>query len=477
MKNKDIFIHTVPSKKTYIIILLYLCFSLSSQLEINLTLSNVKSFKNRKLVFHFAQNITNSLLKSGIDGEITVVDQNLFTIEIFAGTPGQNFNLLFDTGSPIIWFPKLGSIDHAQIEHHFQPDKSTSYSNLGEETSLSYGSGSVRGMLSTEKFKFFKTDIENMGFLLALETQFNVTDADGIFGFGREYGNKWKKFSILDVLYQYGIISNRLFGVKRQGTSSILSFGDLPSAFNKKDKTIANCGFRDGTDIDLRNFWTCRLSHIVIGSNTKKEFDNEANSTYTDVIFDTGTNFIVFPEELYDKFKYKFPPDYCFELIDQSQTKTFACSDISQFQKFGFVFNGYILTFEPKEIFTERILPGGSIFYVFKIYFSLVNPFIIFGMPFFEKYYSIFDLDNKEMKFISYQGDSIVDVRSKTSDSDNFWKEHAWLIVMIIILCIIVFVAIVLFIYKKFFKKSLTEQGILYKDITRMEEGLMQTTK
>lgn len=476
MKNKDFLNHSVPSTKINIIIILCLCFSFTFELEINLTLSNAKSFKNRKLVFHFLQNVTNPLLKSGIDGEITVVDQNLFTINILAGTPGQSFNLLFDTGSPIIWFPKLGSIDSAQIDHHFQPDKSTSYSNLGEETSLSYGSGAVRGMLSTEKFKIFKTNIENMGFLLAMETHFNVTDADGIFGFGREYGNKWKRFSILDVLYQYGIISNRLFGVKRQGSSSVLLFGDLPSAFNNKNQTIANCAFRDGIDIDLRNFWTCRLSHIVIGSNTKDNFEIESNSTYTEVIFDTGTNFIVFPEELYDKFKYKFNPDYCFELIDQTQTKTFACSDISHFQKFGFVFNGYILTFEPKDIFTERILPNGSIFYVFKIYFSFVNPFIIFGMPFFEKYYSIFDLENKQMKFISYQGDSIVDVRNKTTDSDNFWKEHAWLIVILIILCIMIFVIIVLFIYKKFFKKSITDQEILYENMIKMERGLLHMT-
>lgn len=43
----------------------------------------------------------------------------------------------------------------------------------------------------------FSSEIKNFSFLLANETYFNVTGADGIIGFGREYNENYKPFSIM----------------------------------------------------------------------------------------------------------------------------------------------------------------------------------------------------------------------------------------------------------------------------------------
>ena len=449
-------------------------------LEIPLKPSNVISPKSPTLTFSFEPNYNFSLLKSGVEGIITVVVQNLFTVEVKAGTPEQKFNLLFDTGSPIMWLPKEGSDDEADIENHFHPNKSNSYRDLGESTSLSYGSGSVTGVLSEENMILFNSNVTKFGFLLAEETHFNVTGADGIFGFGREYGSGWKSFSVLEMLYHHDLIDTKQFSVFRDSKNkdgSKMYLGEYPKQI-EKGKPIANCRFRNnGGGIDFRTFWTCRLSHVVYGTNEAANFEKESNETYVDAIFDTGTNFIVFPIELFEKFYTQLPDDNsCFVLLDKAQTKSFACTKIDHLQSFGFVFNGFILTFEPKALFIKKTLPMSSTFYVFKIYFSPNNQFIIFGMPFFEKYFTIFDLEHSQMKFISYNNNTIINVRNKTTDNDHFWKENIWLIVLIIC-CVGCFIGLLLFYFYKRYIKKIENDPSIYKEINNMEKLINEEKK
>lgn len=441
-------------------------------LEIPLKPSKVISPKSPALTFSSDQFSKYSLFKSGVEGSITVVVQNLFTVEVKAGTPEQKFNLLFDTGSPIMWLPKEGSDDEADIENHFHPNKSNSYHDLGESTSLSYGSGSVTGVLSQDNMIIFNSNVSKFGFLLAEETHFNVTGADGIFGFGREYGNGWKSFSILEMLYKNDMIDTKQFSVFRDNqdiNGSKMYLGKYPDQL-EKGKEVAHCKFRDnGEGIDFRTFWTCRLSHVVYGTNEASNFEKEKKETYVDAIFDTGTNFIVFPIELFETFSSQLSNDTnCFALLDKAQTKSFACTRIDHLKTFGFVFNGFLLKFEPKELFIKKTLPLQSTFYVFKIYFSPNNQFIIFGMPFFEKYFTIFDLQHSQMKFISYNENSIINIRNKTTDNDHFWKENIWLIV-IIIFSIGCFIGLVLFYFYKRYTKKLENDPAIYKAINSME--------
>lgn len=131
-------------------------------------------------------------------GDITVIpNHNLFSIPIQAGTPPQFFSLVFDTGSPFLWLSSIDSNDTFPIEHHFDPSKSSTYTKLKGNLTITYGSGKVAGPISREDFNMFSSEIKNFSFLLANETYFNVTGADGIIGFGREYNEKYKPFSIM----------------------------------------------------------------------------------------------------------------------------------------------------------------------------------------------------------------------------------------------------------------------------------------
>ena len=71
-------------------------------------------------------NINKTIL---IDEGTSILHQRLlFTANIKIGSNNQKFNLVLDTGSDILWVPKLGSNDIYKLKNHYNPSGSkTSY--------------------------------------------------------------------------------------------------------------------------------------------------------------------------------------------------------------------------------------------------------------------------------------------------------------------------------------------------------------
>lgn len=68
------------------------------------------------------------------------------TIKI--GTPPQNFNVVFDTGSADLWIMSQHCSSYACSGHpRFNPQLSSSYQKNGTEFAIQYGSGQVAGII------------------------------------------------------------------------------------------------------------------------------------------------------------------------------------------------------------------------------------------------------------------------------------------------------------------------------------------
>lgn len=429
--------------------------------EIPLSHTKVTTPKTTTLTIPYGPDSSNTLLKSSTSGNITFISNVLLTIPIKAGTPGQPFNVLFDTGSPILWFPSEYCL--GDFEHRFIREESSTYQDLNQTFSLTYGTGAVDGKLSYETINLFGNILTQHGFILATSATFGVKGADGIYGFGRTYGSDWKNYDILNKLDKAGVIKNKIYAVyvnQTEEDDSKLYFDYVPSSLTD-GKTIADCKFRDtdSTGYDARSFWTCRMSHMVMGTNEEQNFLSEAiELNYPTAVFDTGTNFIMLPYSYLDKIKNKIPAEAeCQQVIEPSGAY-FVCNKPSAFGKIGFVFNGFNLVFEGDVLFRKtRINQNGNAtyLYILVLIFGNQNTFPLFGMPFFQRFINIFDYDNSQMKFVSYgTTDSIVNVQKYTTDNDLWWSDNIYMLLGIAFLLIIIIVVVVLIIINIMKKKK-----------------------
>ena len=425
--------------------------------EIPLSISNGTTPKNPIVTIPYGPDIKSVILNSEQSGNITFISNILLTIPIEAGTPGQTFNVLFDTGSPLLWLASE-SCYSTTIEHKLITYQSSSYEDLKTPFSLTYGSGSVEGYLGSETVSLFGNRMSKHRFLLATSATFGVRGADGIYGFGRTYPNSWNNFNILNLLTKYSFIKNKKFSVYVNQTEEErpkLYLDEIPSNLTN-GKTIAECKFRDKDQngSDYQTFWTCNMSHIVLVTNEASNFQDEAVFINNTSVFDTGTNFILFPISFLAKIQDKIPTEAQCEKIPNIYTTYIICNNPSAFGKIGFVFNGYDLTFEPKDLFRVQEISPGKKVNLLSIVFGTQNTFPLFGMPLFQKYINIFDYSNSKMQFVSYGSvDTIVNVTKYTSDGDIDSNDNYLLIIVLCfvfaVILILIIVGIVIVIKKK----------------------------
>ena len=75
----------------------------------------------------------------------TFLGQWVFLSTIRLGSNQQQFNVLLDTGSFLMYVAKVGSKDQIPIKHHYDPSKSSTAVNTGEPFEIRYGTGSCAG--------------------------------------------------------------------------------------------------------------------------------------------------------------------------------------------------------------------------------------------------------------------------------------------------------------------------------------------
>ncbi|TWW64421.1 T-complex protein 1 subunit beta [Takifugu flavidus] len=83
--------------------------------------------------------------------------------EIELGTPGQNFSVVFDTGSSDLWVPSVYCVSQTCGYHRrFKAFESTSYRHDGRVFEIHYGSGHMLGIMARDTLKVHASLINNV---------------------------------------------------------------------------------------------------------------------------------------------------------------------------------------------------------------------------------------------------------------------------------------------------------------------------
>ena len=236
--------HTIPLYIfRYFLILSFI--TICNCFEIPLTTKTVVTSKTPIVNIPYGPEVHSLILNTEQSGNITFLTNYLVTIPIEVGTPGQPFNVVFDTGSPILWV--ASPYCTGNFKHVFRYSSSSTYESLGKTMSITYGTGAVEGKLSYDTVNVFGNKLPSHGILVASSATFNVKGADGIYGFGRHYENDLINFDILHMLNESGVIKNKTYAVyinQTEEESSKLFFEDIPSNLTE-GKLMSYCKYRD----------------------------------------------------------------------------------------------------------------------------------------------------------------------------------------------------------------------------------------
>jgi len=205
------------------------------------------------------------------------------------GSPGQDFKMIFDTGSSNLWAPSSTCKQCGFLKNKYTSGKSRTYKPNGTEFKILYGSGPVSG--------FFSDDVVTVGGLAVKDQTFaEITDVSGLglgFKIGKFDGILGLAFPAISVNQTTPVFQN----IVDQGLvdSPVFSF-----FYSKEGEGVGELEF-GGIDASK---YTGDLFYVPVSSKTYWEVELDSIqiegvnvTTVTKAIIDTGTSLLVGPTD------------------------------------------------------------------------------------------------------------------------------------------------------------------------------------
>ncbi|XP_055439341.1 pregnancy-associated glycoprotein 2-like isoform X2 [Bubalus kerabau] len=159
---------------------------------------------------------------------------------ITIGTPPQEFQVNFDTGSSDLWVPSVDCHSPSCSKHkRFDPQKSTTFQPLNQKINLFYGSGSMKGVLGSDTIQIGNLVIVNQIFGLSQNQSSGVLEQvpyDGILGLAYPSLAIQGTTPVFDNLKNREVISEPVFAFylsSRPENISMVMFGGVDHTYHK----------------------------------------------------------------------------------------------------------------------------------------------------------------------------------------------------------------------------------------------------
>jgi len=298
---------------------------------------------------------------------------------------GQDFSVIFDTGSSNLWIP--ASNCSCGSHPKFDSTKSSTFEADGRVFAIQYGSGPVSGVLGKDTATVGGISAKGQEFALVdnvkgLGLAYSVGKFDGILGLG------WGSISVDNLTTVFAnmidqkAVPEPVFGFYLSGASGQdgeMTLGGLDSNHYEGDLTYV--------DLTSETYWETKLDGLTI--------NGKSQTTATKVILDTGTSILAGPSadvkalaaSVGAKPFFLNPKEY-----------TISCSKIDTLPTITVTMGGKDFTLEGKDYvinagveclfgFTGIDVPAPH------------GPLWIMGDVFMRKYFTAFDYGNKRLGF------------------------------------------------------------------------------
>ncbi|XP_078514909.1 pepsin A-like [Lissotriton helveticus] len=206
---------------------------------------------------------------------------------ISIGTPAQQFNVIFDTGSSNLWVPSNKCTSDSCSNHNvFNPAASSTFNAINESLSIAYGTGSMTGVLASDTVQVEGITVTNQVFGLS-ETEadfFYYMQFDGILGLGYPSISSDGVTPVFDSMWNEQLIPQNLFSVflsSNSAVGSVVTFGGYEPSYYS--------GSLNWVPVSSEGYWQINLDSITINGNVV------ACNGGCQAIVDTGTSLIAGP--------------------------------------------------------------------------------------------------------------------------------------------------------------------------------------
>ena len=305
---------------------------------------------------------------------------------ISIGTPPQNFNVIFDTGSSNLWVPSSKCWCPACFLHNtYRSHKSHTHQKNGTALDLEYGSGSVKGYLSNDRVLIGDIAVQNVTF----GEMTWMPGLSWVFGrFDGIMGMAWQSISedgippVIISAYKQGKIKSKSFSFyltsEPGAKGSELTIGGFEESHSQGDW--------QKVPLISKTYWMIALDEVHVNNSPLGMGGIRG-------IVDSGTSLLVGDSPLIEKIN---------EMIGEVKS---SCENLEELPEIDIMIQGTSYTLKPKDYVLQVEFLG---------YKECMNGFVGMDMPpqlentiilgdqFMRKYYTMFSYEgNGSISFSS----------------------------------------------------------------------------
>ncbi|XP_076917789.1 cardosin-F-like [Bidens hawaiensis] len=279
--------------------------------------------------------------------------------EISIGTPPQMFTVVYDTGSANMWVPSSECVFSMSCYVHpkYSSRRSNTFKGNGKFAAISYGSGSISGIISKDDVKVGDLVIEEQEFIEATMepgTVFMNGKFDGILGLGFKEISVGNVTPVWDNMIDQGLVENQVFSFWLNRNFNEEKGGEIVFGGVDPDHFTGNHTYAPVTQ---KGYWQFDLGDVLIDSKSKGYCQNGCSA-----IADSGTSLIAGPTSVVTEinnaigaktFEHTQRQSKSKELSDRSlgtmEVSIVDCANIASMPNISFVIGGNEFALSPQE--------------------------------------------------------------------------------------------------------------------------------
>jgi len=227
-------------------------------------------------------------LKNNFEVHLRDINNSQFTGRISVGTPGQLFDVIFDTGSSNLWITGIACQEEACVNHEqFDPESSNTFHLLDMDMDVMFGTGQISGSLATDTFRLGTLTVVNQTFGMINSEKgevFNAGSFDGILGLSFPALSAASYSPVFDnIMQQHQINMFSFYYSRLPHQDSAVEFGEPNPAHYSGDI--------HWIDVAKEVYWELKLFDVYIDGQPQ-HFCPDAPCK---IVVDTGTSLLTGP--------------------------------------------------------------------------------------------------------------------------------------------------------------------------------------